>query len=138
MDISNLILSDEQLNVIDNGTWVGGFEEAPNVEFYVLGFTSEPVRKAIEAKQAALRKVNRNRPLTNAQLERITQETLAEVVLKDWRGLKDNGEEVKYDKELATKWLTSRNGAAFAELVLQASRIVDADTAEFVKGVKKS
>lgn len=138
MDINELILSDAELEVIDNGTWVGDFVEAPGLELLVCGLKSKEAQKSLEAKQARLRQKNRGRPLTNAQLAETMQETLAEVILKGWRGLKSNGEDFPYSKEQATNWIMSRNGDKFAGLVLQAAQRVDEQASDYVDAVKKS
>lgn len=138
MDINELVLTDDALNLIDNGTWVGDFVEAPEVEFLVCGIKSDAAQKALEAKQARQRQKNRGKPLSTEQLARCMQETLCEVVLKDWRGLKDGGKDLPYSKELATKFIMSRNGDKFAGLVLQAAQRVDDNANDFVETVKKS
>lgn len=138
MDINKLILSDEALHVIDTGTWVGDFDEAPGVELLVLGMQSKDARKALEQKQAKVRASNRGKPLSEAQIAQCVRETLAEVVLKDWRGLKDGGKELPYDQKLAKKWLLSRNGEPFTKLVLQAAQQVDSHASEFVEAVTKN
>lgn len=138
MDINDLIMSDEALKVIDEGTWVGDFVDAPGLELLVTGLKSESARKAIQQKQQVLRGKNRGRPLTDDQLAKVTKEVLYEVVLKDWRGLKSNGQELKYSKEQAKKWITSRNGEKFTGLVLEAAQRVDAEASEFVEEVTKN
>lgn len=138
MDINELILSDAELEVIDNGTWVGDFVEAPGLELLVCGLKSKEAQKALESKQARLRQKNRGRPLTNAQLAETMQETLAEVILKGWRGLKSNGEDFPYSKEQAANWIMSRKGDKFAGLVLQAAQRVDEQASDYVDAVKKS
>lgn len=138
MDINSLLTSDEELKVIDDGTWVGDFADAPGLSLYVVGLTSKEARKAMEAKQAKLRLKNRGKPLTSDQLAQCTRETLYEVVLKDWSGLMSDGKEVKYDKALAKKWIESRNGEKFTNLVLEASQILDREAGEFVKEVTKN
>lgn len=138
MDINDLILSDEALEVIDNGTWVGDFNEAPGLELFVLGLNSDDSQKAIRNKQQILRSKQRGRQLTDEQLAKITKEILHEVILKNWRGLKSDGKEVPYSKEQAKKWITSRNGEKFTSLVLKAAERVDAEANDYVEAVKKN
>lgn len=138
MDINDLIISDEALKVIDEGTWVGDFADAPGVELLVTGLQSEAARKAIQQKQQVLRGKNRGRTLTDDQLAKVTKEVLYEVVLKDWRGLKSNGQELEYSKEQAKKWITSRNGEKFTALVVEAAQRVDAEASDFVEEVTKN
>lgn len=138
MNINELVLTDEALALVDNGTWVGDLDCAPGVELLVCGFQSQEARKALEKKQALARTKNRNKPLSADQLARCTQEVLAEVVLKGWKGLSDGKKEIAYSKELATKWLTSRNGEKFAGLVLQAAHKLDDQANDFAADVTKN
>lgn len=138
MDISNLIKADEELNVIDAGAWVGDFEEAPNVKFLVRGMKSEQVQSILAAKQIAQRKKNRGKPLTDKQTERVMLEAIVEGALIDWSGLKDNGKDVPYSRELAEKWILSRSGEKLAEMVLDAALRLDASTSDYIGEVKKS
>lgn len=138
MDINELVLTDEALALVDNGTWVGDLVGAPGVELQVCGFQSKEARDLLDKKQAQMRLKNRNKPLSAEQLARCTREVLAEVVLKDWRGLKSGGKDLPYSKELATKWLTSRNGEKLAVLVLQAAQTLDDSANDFVEGVSKN
>lgn len=138
MDINDLIISDEALKVIDEGTWVGDFIDAPGLELLVTGLQAESARKAIQQKQQALRGKNRGRTLADDQLAKVTKEVLYEVVLKDWRGLKSNGQELKYSKEQAKKWITSRNGEKFTGLVLEAAQRVDSEANDLIEEVKKN
>ncbi|GHC52344.1 hypothetical protein GCM10010096_25520 [Alcaligenes pakistanensis] len=138
MDINELVLTDEALNVIDSGTWVGDLDGAPGVEFLVCGIGSKDAQKALTQKQAALRLKNRGKPLNEEQLSKAMRETLAEVVLKGWRGLKDGGKDLPYTPELATKFITSRNGERFAGMVLLAAQRVDADANLYVEELAKN
>ena len=138
MDINDLILSDEALNVIDNGTWVDDFPEAPGLGLYVVGLNSEAAQNATRHKMQVQRGKNRGRPLSDDQLATITKEVLVDVVLKDWRGLKANGQDVKYSKEQAKQWIMSRKGERFTSLVLQAAQRVDSEASEFVEEATKN
>lgn len=138
MDIKDLVLSDEALNVIDKGTWVGDLDGAPGVELLVCGIGSKDAQKALGQKQAALRLKSRGKPLNEEQLAKAMRETLAEVVLKGWRGLKSDGKDLAYSPELAVEFITSRNGERFAGLVLQAAQRVDADASLLVEEATKN
>lgn len=138
MEISDLIISDAALNLIDGGTWMGDFDDAPGVELLVTGLQSEAAQKALRAKQADLRKKNRGKIISEEQSSRITKEVLVEVVLKDWRGLKSSGEDVPYSKEMAQKWLLSRNGEKFVGLVLSAAYRLDAQASDLAKELEKN
>lgn len=137
MDISNFLKTDEQLRVIDEGTWVDDIEDAPGVSLKVTGWQSKKSQRLLESKKAALRKKGRGKALTSEQNMKCVQEVLAEVVLQDWEGFTDGGKDLQYNKELATKWLTSRTGEDFANLVLNAAMTVDANSSEFVEAVEK-
>lgn len=138
MDIKDLVLSDEALNVIDKGTWVGDLDGAPGVELLVCGIGSKDAQKALSQKQAALRLKNRGKPLNEEQLAKAMRETLAEAVLKGWRGLKSDGKDLAFSPELAVEFITSRNGERFAGLVLLAAQRVDADASLFVEEATKN
>ncbi len=138
MDINEVILSDEALSIIDNGTWVGDIDGAPGLELQVCGLRSESAQKVINQKQAHLRMKNRGKALSDEQLAKCMRETLAEVILKGWRGLSDEGKPVEYSQELATRWMLSRNGEKFANLVLQAAQRVDDQANDFVGEVSKN
>jgi hypothetical protein len=138
MDINSIILSDAALNVIDNGTWVRNIDGAPGLGLNVCGLGSPEVQKSINAKQAAMRAKNGGKPLAAEQLAKSVNETLAEVVLKDWEGIEDKGQPVAYTKALAKKWLTTRNGERFAAIVLRAAQMIDADANAFVEEVGKN
>lgn len=136
MDIKEFLISDDQLNIIDNGAWVpvAGWDD---VEFKVCGLTSKEAQKVMKKEQAAARQKNRGKELTIEQLANCTKKVLYNVILKDWKGLKQNGKDLPYSKELAKEWITSRNGEAFTEKVLDCSRIIDEDAADFVEEVTK-
>lgn len=138
MDINSIIVTDAGLDAIDNGAWVRDLAGMPGLELKVCGLTSEHVQKAITAKQADLRAKNKGKPLTAEQLSKSMNEILASHVLKDWRGLEENGEPLAYDQELATKWITSRNGEKFASTVLRAAQMLDADGNAFVEEAGKN
>lgn len=138
MEVNDLILSDEALKVIDEGTWVDDLESAPGVRLLVTGLQSEAAQKLMREKQASLRSKNRGRPLNEKQLSQCTKEVLVDVVLKGWEGLKSNGEEVEYSQAQARSWIMSRNGERFTALVLEAAHRVDTQAAEYAKELEKN
>lgn len=138
MEINSIILSDEALNALDNGAWVREIDGLPGVSLKVCGLSSPEAQKAINAKQAAMRAKNGGKPLAMEQLAKSVNETLAEVVLKDWEGFTDKGEPVPYSKALAKKWITARNGEKLAAIVLRTAQMVDADANAFVEEVGKN
>lgn len=132
IDINDLVKSDEAMAVVDGGAWVDGLDGADGLELFVCGLTSLDAQKAIEKGQADARVKNKGKPLSDQQLAEVMQRVLADVVLKNWRGLSSGGEPIEYSKELATKFLTSRGGDKFVMLVLQAAKRVDTESQSFV------
>lgn len=138
MDINEILISDQALSNIDNGTWVDELAEAPGVRLLVTGLRAKSARALMEKLQTKARLKNRGRVLNDDQISMVTREVLAEVVLKGWEGLKDKGADVPYDKALAKKWLLSRNGEKFVALVIEAALRVDGQADEFVEDVEKN
>jgi len=138
MDINDIVLSDEALNIIDNGEWVPAGDEAPGVEFLVTGMQAEGARKLIKQKQAQARAKNKGQPLSDEQLAKITKEVLVEEVLKGWRGITHNGEPLEYSKERAQQYIMSRGGERFTMLVLAAAASLDRNANAYVEGLAKN
>lgn len=138
MQIKNLILSDDGLKSINEGRWIRDIPGADGMEVLVLGLRSKEAQYDMVKRQAAVRQKNGGKPLTDEQLTQCTLETLAAVVLKDWKGIKDGKKEVKYSQELATQWITTPNGEVLAEMVLKAAQRVDAEANDFVEAVSKN
>src|SRR5690625_3934820 len=136
MDINDIILSDAALEVIDNGEWME-VDEAPGLELLVTGMQADSARKAIKALQAKVRAQSRGKALTEEQYSNITKEVLIEHVLKGWRGLKNNGEDLPYSKDLARKFIMSRGGERFTMMVLNAAQRLDDNANAFVEQVGK-
>lgn len=137
MDINSVLTSDEELKVIDEGTWVDDLDDAPGVALKVTGWSSRKAQKLLDAKRIAIRKKNRGREITSEQSEKLHREVLVEAILLDWKGFTDNGKEVPYSKETASKWILSRGGAKLAMIVMNAALLVDTDTSEFIEVVEK-
>lgn len=137
MDINEILVSDEELSVINNGAWVEP-DGAPGVKFFVTGLQSAQARKLMQNKQSIQRGKNRGKALTNEQLARCTKEVLAESVLRDWSGLKDGGEEIEFSADLAKKWMLSPNGDRFTEMVLSCADQLDSDAKGFIEEVSKN
>lgn len=138
MDIKKLVLSDEALNVVDNGAWVGELPDAEGVELLVRALSSDAVQGEILKNQIAMRVQNDGKPLSSDQLASSTRKALADVGLLGWRGLTDNGQEISYSNELASQWLNSRNGKKLANLVLTAAMRIDEDASAYVGQVAKN
>lgn len=138
MDINDLVLSEKALAVIDKGEWMPAGEEAPDLEFLVTGLQSEGAQKLMEKKLLDLRKKNRNKPLTQKQINQATKEVLVEEVLRDWRGLTDGGKDIPYSKALAEKYIMARGGSKFYALALTAAEELDREANSFVEDVTKN
>lgn len=138
MELSNIVLTDEAINVIDNGAWVADLPGADGLELYVIGMESEEAKKAMVSAQANARIKSEGKPLTSEEHANATRSVLAEVVLKDWRGLTSDGQEVKYEKAKAIQWITSRNGERLAGLALIAAQRLDSSAQSFVEQVAKN
>lgn len=138
MDINDLVLTDKALSVIDEGTWVDEIKEAPGLSLLVCGIGSKAAQKALELKQAQQRAKNRGKALDDEQLAMCMRETLAEVVLKGWKGLKEDGQDLPFDAAKARGWLLSRHGERFANIVLKAAQRVDEHANQFAEEVGKN
>lgn len=137
MDINDIILNDAALEVIDNGEWME-VDEAPGLELLVTGMQADSARKAIKALQAKVRAQSRGKALTEEQYSNITKEVLIEHVLKGWRGLKNNGEDLPYSKDLARKFIMSRGGERFTMMVLNAAQRLDDNANAYVEEAAKN
>lgn len=138
MDINEIVLSDEALSVIDKGEWIPAGDNAPGVEFLVTGMEAEGARKLIKNKTALARKQSRGEALTSEQLSDITKEALIEEVLRDWRGLENDGKELPYSKDMARKFIMSRGGERFTMMVLKAAQTLDETANSYVEEVAKN
>lgn len=138
IDINELVKSEEAMAVVDGGAWVGDLDGAEGLELFVCGLSSLDAQKAIEKYQVDARQKNKGKPLNERQLAEVMQKVLADVVLKDWRGLSSGGVPVEYSKELATNFLTSRGGDKFVMAVLQAAKRVDSESQSFVEAALKN
>jgi len=136
MDINDIVLNEAALEVIDNGEWME-VDEAPGLELLVTGMQADSARKAMKAYQAKVRAQSRGKALTEEQYSNITKEVLIEHVLKGWRGLKNNGEDLPYSKEMARKFIMSRGGERFTMMVLNAAQRLDDNANAFVEQVGK-
>jgi hypothetical protein len=68
--------------------------------------------------------------LTDSENEAIVVRTLGETILLDWRGFKENGEDVKYSQEKAFEMLKFRD---FRRIVQEAANDADNFRSEQVK-----
>lgn len=138
MDISNFVLSNNALKLVNDGTWIGDLSGAPGVELMVIGLKSDDARSLMSQKEQAIRLKNKGKELTANQTDRIIREVLAEVVLKDWKGLKQDGKDLPYSPELAQQFLVGKGGDAFVSLVIEAANTLDSYANDLADNVKKS
>ena len=138
MEINELIVSDEALNVIDNGAWVGDLPGYEGCRIFVRGMQSEKAQKFVQARQAQLRSENDGEPLTQEQHLKISREVLGEVIITDWDGFTDKGKPAKFDKKQVAAWLASRNGEKLAGIVFYGANKIDRDAESFVESVTKN
>ena len=137
MDINEIVLNEKALAVVDQGVWME-VDDAPGLELMVTGLQAEGARKLIRQKTASARLKARGKALTDEQLSNITKEVLVEEVLKDWRGLESEGEELPYSKDLARKFIMSRGGERFTGMVLSAAQRLDDQANSYVEEVAKN
>lgn len=138
MDINAFVISEEGQDLINSGTWVGDFDEAPGVRLKVKGLRADDVEKHRKKLEAEMLIKNRNKPLNEDQNAKMMCNLLADAVLQDWDGFTDKGEPLPYDKALAKEWLTSKRGDKFAMLVLSAATRLDKEANELVESLKKT
>lgn len=140
MEISNVILSDDALKVVQDGAWVGGLHGADEgVRLKVRGMQSDAARSALIAAYAKIR-AETGKPATQEQRAQVTGEVLATVCLQDWEGFTSNYKPFPFDAELAKEWITSqdRKNERFVNMVLEAVTRVDNQASEFVEEVAKN
>lgn len=138
MDINELILSDEAVTGIESGAWVGEIPGMPDLRLKVLGSSSKAHAKAMQAKMEAYRKKNKGKPISDEQTAQVIREVLSETTLIDWEGLTQDGKPLKFDRALAKKWLTSRNGKRLADATYWCAQRLEEDAGAYVEEVTKN
>lgn len=141
MEISNVILSDESLAVVQDGAWIDGlFGLESDVRLKMRGMQSDEARNAIIVKYAKLREENKGKPLTNEQTTQAYLEVLAEVCLIDWDGFTKDGKPFPHDKDLALAWITSkdRKNSRFTNAAITGVNRIDNNSTDFVEQVSKN
>lgn len=134
MDISTIR---RDTGKIEAGEWVSDIPNMDDVRLRVRGLTA-PIVVALRSKME--RKVGRSGRERDGQLKpdvglTVLGDVLAEAVLLDWEGITIDGKPVPYSKELAKKWLTSREYMVFADGVTWAAQYVDRSVAEVAEAV---
>lgn len=112
---------------IAEGQWVDNIDGMGDLRLRVRGWNSP---KAVALRARLFRKLTAKdrdeRGAAKPEAEtRINCEVLHGAVLLDWDGLTDGGEPVKYDADLARRWLTDPDYRHFADAVFVAAQIVD-------------
>lgn len=139
MDINEIILSDAALDVNDNGGWVGeDVHGLTGVRLKVCSVYAPEVIKLKQKKQEALRKKNGGKELTAEQIDDLSSELLAEVILKDWEGLTANGEPMQIDRPYLVKEFKERRGKKLATAITVSAYALDQDANRFVEEVTKN
>lgn len=127
MDINEILIPQSAVSAIEDGVWIDDIIGAPGLKLRVRGLSS---RKVQNYRDTRYRRVPRKDKDAQGNLKaeavaQITRDTLVEMVLLDWDGIKQNGQAVPYSKELARKWLTDRTGDRFVGFVTDAALQVD-------------
>lgn len=136
MDISKFLRTDEDYEPIDNGRWMPVSEDNPDTQFFVIGMQSKEAQDYLKNAAARLREENDGKELTSDQFNQITQDCLAEVCLKDWKGVKNNGKKLPFSRELARKSMNSRD-KTFMVVVSGLVSELDRNAEKYVETVTK-
>lgn len=117
----------KNLDAIAKGVWVDNIPNAGGLQLLVRGMNAPEVREFRASLERAAPPEHRRRDgsITQEHALSILSETLLEKVLLDWEGLKDDGNEVKYNKALAKEWLTNPEYEDFGDAVVWAANFVD-------------
>lgn len=136
MDISKFLRTDEDYEPIDNGRWMPVSEDNPDTQFFVIGMQSKEAQDYLKNAAARMREQNGGKELTSEQFNQITQDCLAEVCMKDWKGVKNNGKKVPFSRDLARKSMNSRD-KTFMVIVSGLVNELDRNVEKYVEAVTK-
>lgn len=127
MEIKEILLDEKALAAVDDGVWIDDIPDALGVRLKVRGWSSEKVQsvKSFKERRASRKDRDATGALSHAANIRIVRELVSEAILLDWEGITDGGKPVPYSKDLARKWLTSREGDRFLGMVSDAAKQVD-------------
>ncbi|WP_442596297.1 hypothetical protein ACSBPU_05565 [Parapusillimonas sp. JC17] len=127
MDINEILIPEQAIESVEDGHWIDDIIGAPTLKLKVRGLSSRKVQNYRDNKFRRVARKDRDAQgnIKAEVLSQITRDTLVEVVLLDWDGIKENGKPVPYSKDLARKWLTSRNGDRLVGFVTDAALQVD-------------
>jgi len=99
MDIGELI-ADESLQ--ETGVWIPFRDGA---EFLIAYAGRKKYRDKLGRISAKMRRMNRGRDLTTAELDTVTVDSMVGTVLLDWKGISKGGEPFPFSDENAKWWL---------------------------------
>lgn len=136
MDISKFLRTDEDYEPIDNGRWMPVSEDNPDTQFFVIGMQSKEAQDYLKNAAARMREQNGGKELASEQFNQITQDCLAEVCMKDWKGVKNNGKKVPFSRDLARKSMNSRD-KTFMVIVSGLVNELDRNVEKYVEAVTK-
>lgn len=138
MDINEILIPQAAVDAVEEGTWIDDIMGAPGLKLRVRGLSSRKVQAYRDGRYRRVPRRDRDAQgnLKAEAIAQITRETLAEVVLLEWDGIKQGGKPVAYSKDLARKWLLDRTGDRLVGFVTDAAMQVDDmqnDTVEIVE-----
>lgn len=129
---------------IENGDWVGEKYETPIPEMgdlclKVRGMTCAAWRSlARTLSEAVPRNKKAGGRIKQAEQDQIFNKCLLSVGLLDWSGVTENGKEVPYSKEAATRFLMEPEFQSFRDAALWATQIVGSVAAAAVEDDAKN
>lgn len=111
----NIVTTNTKLE--EEGTWVP-YPYDEKIEVLLVRFNSKPVQKKFEQ----LYKVNRKALRSKKLQGEITRQVIAEDILKDWKGLEEDGKPFKYSKENALKLVNDPSAHDFVDWICDESQ----------------
>lgn len=127
---------------IDGGQWVGDIPlpEFEGVRLKVRGLKSIAYQDELARQLRTIPRSDRERDGSVKLHAMIAcqKRAMSRSILLDWSGLSSAGEELKYDKDIAFRWLTNRKTEFFADAVTWAAQAVDRDEAEIKEEIVKN
>lgn len=110
---------------IEQGEWIENIPEAGDLRLKLRGRTCADYRQMQQRLISALpRNVRFQSPLPLETSDRINLTCLVEVCMIDWEGVLDNGQPVKFSKELALQIMKDPAQIDFQEAVYRALEMV--------------
>ncbi len=134
-------LNDVSLNLdaIDSGVWVDDPADDAGFAVRVKGRRCAGYQKGQASALTKARKTSRKRDIEIAVIQKIDNEEIVKHCLLDWKNFfDDNGQQIPYSKELATKLMTDRLYQPFQEFVKSAIERVDENDLEDIEDIQKN